>query len=386
MAAPALFTGVDAASLRARQGAKWNRHPEGVLAAWVADMDFQAAQPIRDAIIWTAEHSAFGYGRQEDTDTLLRACSDWMQRRHGWGPDPETGEALVDIVQGINAAIYTLTEPGDGVIVQGPIYPPFLNGIETLGRVVVDNRLLDVTGSAELDLEGLRTLAAGPRTRLLMLCNPHNPSGRVLRRGELEAIAAIAIEHDLTVLSDEIWMDVTYPGHRHIPIASLSPEIAARTITMTSATKSFNLGGVRCAVAFYGSPELRERYHRLPERIMGRPSIMGVRATIAAWNESEQWFNEVLPQLDGNRQALDAFLRERLALVRHRTPEGTYLAWLDFAAYNLSQPAADHLLERAKVALNAGPDFGGGESFARLNFATTPELLTEILERIAAAV
>ncbi len=155
---------------------------------------------------------------------------------------------------------------------------------------------------------------------------------------------------------------------------------------MTSATKTFNLGGVRCAVAYFGSPALRERFFTLPERIRGKPSTMGIRATIAAWTESEAWFEAVLPQLDTNRQALDAFIHERLPRVRHRTPEGTYLAWLDFGALNLEQPAAEHLLERAKVALNAGPDFGGDPWFARLNFATTPGMLSEMLERLAQAV
>ncbi len=282
-------------------------------------------------------------------------------------------------------AIHAFTDLGDGVIVQGPIYPPFLTSIKELSRTVVDNRLIDASGAAVLDLDGLRRVASDPRTKLLLLCNPHNPSGRVLRRDELEAIAAIAIECSLVVVADEIWMDVVYAGHRHIPFATLGSHVAERTITLTSATKSFNLGGVRCAVVIFGSPALRARFDGLPARMRGAPNVLGVRASVAAWCEGGAWFDAVMRQLDANRQALAAFVRERLPAVRHRVPEGTYLAWLDFAALNLDRPAAAFLLDRARVALYDGQDFGGGAHCARLNFATTPAILSEICERIAQA-
>jgi cystathionine beta-lyase len=376
--------GVTPEELRARRGTKWNRYAPDVLPAFIADMDFTVAEPVREAVVWSATHSAFGYGRLEDQEELFRAASRWLAARHGWEPDPAQFLSLADVLQGIYAVIYTLTEPGDGIIVQGPIYPPFLHGIESQGRRVIDNRLIDANGAAALDLDGLRRAAADPRTKLLLLCNPHNPAGRVLRREELEAIAAIAIEHDLVVLSDEIWMDIVYPGYRHIPFASLGPDVAARTITMTSATKSFNLGGLRCAVAIFGSPELRARFETLPPRVRGMPNVLGIRATIAAWTEGGPWFDTVMRQLDANRQALAAFLRERLPRVRYRPPEGTYMAWLDFSAYGLERPAV-MLLERGRVALSDGADYGD-PACARLNFATTPAILTEICERIATAV
>jgi len=376
-------TGVSPETLRARGGNKWNKYDADVLAAWIADMDFTVAEPVREAVAWAAAHSAFGYGRPEDHEALFRAASRWYAARHGWEPDPTAFLALSDVLQGIYAAIFTLTEPGDGVIVQGPIYPPFLQSIESLGRRVLDNRLHAPSDVAALDLDGLRRMAADPRAKLLLLCNPHNPTGRVFRREELAAIAAIALEYDLVVVADEIWMDVLYPGHRHVPFASLGPEVAARTLTLTSATKSFNLGGLRCAVAIVGSPELRARFETLPQRVRGMPNVLGIRATIAAWTEGGPWLDTVLRQLDANRQALAAFLRERLPRVRHRSPEGTYMAWLDFSAYGLERPAA-LLLERARVALSDGADFGDA-ACARLNFATTPAILNAICERIAAA-
>ena len=378
--------GVTETALRARLGAKWNKFEADVLPAWVADMDFTLPEAVRRAIVWSAEQSALGYDRPEDHTELFRAGAEWIARRHGWEPDPASFSVLGDLVQGLFVSIHGFSEPGDGVIVQGPIYPPFLTSIEALGRRVVDNRLVDVCSTGSIDLDGLRRLAREPHTKLLLLCNPHNPAGRVLRRDELDAIAAIAEDGDLTVVSDEIWMDVVYPGHHHIPFASLGPRVAERTITMTSATKSFNLGGMRCAVAIFGSPALRARFEALPSRIRGVPSVLGIRATVAAWREGGPWFDAVMRQLDANRRTLAAFVRDRLPQVRHRTPEGTYLAWLDFEALEWDRPAAAFLLEHARVALNDGADFGRAATCARLNFATTPAILAEICERIARAV
>lgn len=377
--------GVTAAALRARGGTKWTKHDEDVLAAWVADMDFPVAEPIRRTLIAAVERSALGYAPATQQEELFAACARWLERRYGWATNPIQYAILCDVVQGIHTALHTLTEPGDGVIVQGPIYPPFLTSIELQGRRVIDNRLTDPTGAAALDLDELRRQAADPRTTLLLLCNPHNPTGRVYTRAELEGIAQIAIDHDLTVLSDEIWMDIIYPGHRHIPFQALGPEIAARTVTMTSATKSFNLGGMRCAVAIFGSPALQERFDRLPSRIRGTANTLAVLATIAAWDECEGWFDAALGRLDANRLQVIEFMRTRLPEVKQRPPEGTFVTWLDFSAYQLELPAADYLLNRARVALNDGAAFGGDAGCARLNFATSPAILSEICERIAAS-
>jgi cysteine-S-conjugate beta-lyase len=376
---------LDETALRACRGVKWDKHGDGVLPAWVADMDFDVPNAVREAVIRSAERSALGYERPEDYADLYAACSRWMGARHGWAPDPATFGALTDLVQGLLLSVHALSEPGDGVIVQGPVYPAFLNSIQQLGRRLADNRLLDVSGAAALDIPDLRALAAEPRNRFLLLCNPHNPSGRVLRADELAAIADIALEHDLTVVSDEIWMDVTYPGHRYVPLATVSPAIAARTVTLTGASKSFNLGGLRCAVAIFGSPALRQRFEALPPRLRGVPNVLALRATTAAWRDGGPWFDAVLRQLDANRQRLAAFVRERLPRVRHRSPEGTYLGWLDFSGLGLDRSAAAFLLEEARVALSDGVEFGGDARCARLNFATTPVLLDAILERMARA-
>lgn len=377
--------GITVESVRARLGAKWTKYGDAALGAWVADMDFAAPEPVRDVLAWSARQSALGYERAEDTQALFKAASGWMASRHGWEPDPSTFATLADLVQGLLLAVHAFTEPGDGVIVQGPIYPPFLTIITMLGRRIVDNRLIDPCGAAALDLDGLRRLAADPGTKLLLLCNPHNPTGRVMRREELEAIAAIAIDHDLAVVADEVWMDITYPGYRHIPFASLGEDVARRTLTLTSTSKSFNIAGLRCALAIFGSPEVRKRFEVLPARMWGAANVIGIRASIAAWTECGPWLDAVLCQLDANRQAVAAWVRDRLPGVKHRTPEGTYLAWLDFEELGFRQPASAFLLERACVAVNNGADFGAADHCARLNFATTAEILKEICDRICDA-
>lgn len=378
--------GVTESSLRARRGAKWTKFGDDVLGAWVADMDYPAPPPVLEALADAAACSALGYERADEAEAVFAAAAQWLASRHGWRTDPTAFALLTDLVQGLLAAVWAFTDPGDGVIVQTPIYPPFLTSVTALGRRLVENRLVDACGEAALDLEELRRLAADPRTRLLLLCNPHNPSGRVLRRDELEAIAAIAEEHDLIVVSDEVWMDIVYPGYRHIPFATLGDGAARRTVTLTSAGKTFNIAGLRCSMAIFGSPALRERFDACPPRLRGTVNVLGLRASIAAWRDGGPWLEAVLRQLRANRDTVATFVRSRLPGVRHRAPEGTYLAWLDFGALDLDRSAAAYLLERAHVGLSDGAEFGGDSRCARLNFATTPAILEEILERIARAV
>jgi cysteine-S-conjugate beta-lyase len=380
-------TGVTEAALRSRRGNKWSKYDADVLPAWVADMDFPVAEPIRRTLLEAVENSALGYGRMEAQEELFAACVSWLSRRHGWWPEAAWFISIGDVVQGIHIAITAFTEPGDGVIVQGPIYPPFLTSVEALGRRVVDNRVIDPTGKAAFNLDELRAQAADPHTKMLLLCNPHNPTGRVLTRAELETIAQIALEHDLIVIADEIWMDITYAGHQHIPFQTLGPEVAARTITFTSATKSFNLGGIRTAVGIFGTQALHERFDAaVHPRIRGSVNTLGLRATIAAWTEGEQWFEAAMRQLDENRRWVTRYVAEQMPGVQQRLPEGTFLTWLDFGDLKLDVPAAEFLLDRARVGLNDGAAFGGDAHCARLNFATSPAILAEICERIARAV
>jgi cystathionine beta-lyase len=230
--------------------------------------------------------------------------------------------------------------------------------------------------------------APDPRTRMLIFCHPQNPTGRAYSRAELEAVAAFAIRHDLVVVSDEIHADIVYPGNTHIPLASLHPEIAARTITITSATKSFNIPALRCAVMHFGSPALKGRFgRRIPLRLLGSPGVTGVDATVAAWDDGQSWLDEILAQLRVNRDWLSHTIKADLPGVTMRLPEATYLAWLDCRALDLPCPAGKFFLDHARVGLNFGETFGAEYTgFARLNFATPAPILRQIVARMVESV
>jgi cystathionine beta-lyase len=223
---------------------------------------------------------------------------------------------------------------------------------------------------------------------MLIFCHPQNPTGRAFTGAELEEVADFAIRHDLVVVSDEIHADIVYPGNTHIPLASLHPEIAARTITITSATKSFNIPALRCAVMHFGAPALKERFEkRIPSRLLGSPGVTGVDATVAAWDDGQPWLDEILAQLRANRDWLAATLAAELPGVTMRVPEATYLAWLDCRELELPCPAGQFFLDQARVGLNFGQTFGADYAgFARVNFATPPAILREIVKRMGEAV
>ena len=377
---------IELASLRQRRGIKWTLYPDDVLPAWVADMDWPLAPPIRDAVERLARHDDLGYAYRPWDASVPAAFAHWMQQQFGWEIDPMRIVVVSDLIQAILATIEVWTEPGDGVIIQTPIYPPFLESVQQSGRALVDNPLRRGPTRYELDIDALRQ-AIDDRTRLLLLCNPHNPTGRVFERAELEALAEIVLEHELIVASDEIHADLVYPGATHIPFATLGPEIAARTITLTSATKAFNIAGARCAVMYFGSQELRQRFDTIPQRLLGTPSNIGIDTTVAAWREGSPWLAAVLAQLHENRNRLTAFLEQELPEVGYLSPEGTYLAWLDCTALALPGGPQTFFLERARVALSDGAEFSAyTDQCVRLNFATTPAILDEILTRMAEAV
>jgi cystathionine beta-lyase len=347
-------------------------------------MDFPVAEPIRRRLQRALDVGDTGYPLHPAPTRLPALFAERAERRYGWRVEPRRVELLSEVVQGMYVAISQFTEPGEGVIVQTPIYAPFLGAVRGLGRTLRENPLRAVSGGYEVDLEGLREQAA--HARMLLLCNPHNPSGRVLRREELEGIAKIALEHELVIVSDEIHADLVYRGHRHVPIASLSPEIEARTITLTAGSKAFNIAGLRVGLAIFGSEELKRRFLRFDRHLRGGLGGLGILALEAAWSHADPWLEEVVPYLEANRDFVAAFVEAALPGVRHVAPEGTYLAWLDCRALELAPSPQRFFLERAKVGLSDGPTFGmPGEGFVRLNFATSRPLLTRALEQMATA-
>lgn len=370
--------------LRARTGGKWRMFPPDVLPAFVAEMDFKVAPAVQSAIERFSEQQDYGYGQFTDPNGLFEAFAAWMSRRHGWELDPALTIATSDVVQGLVATLLAFSERGDGVIAQTPVYPPFLMSIKWTDRRLVDNPLVDDGARYVIDFEGLERAAND--AAVLFLCNPQNPTGRVFEQSELERVAAIAAEHNLTIVSDEIHADLVYPGRRHVPMETIAGA-AARTVTLTSATKGFNIPGLRAAIAHFGSAELKGRFEsRIAEHLLGGPNRIGIAATIAAWREGEAWLDEVMAYLERNRERVARWAAEnRLGC---HAPEATYLAWFDCRGLKLDEDTTpqQHFLERARVALSQGGDFGeAGKGHVRLNFATSQELLEEILGRLAGA-
>ena len=381
---PARLDALSEAVLRQRSGEKWRFYPPDVLALWVADMDYPCAEPIRRRLQRALDVGDTGYPLHPMPTPLPALFAERAARRYGWAVEPRRIELISEVVQGMYVAITQFSEPGEGVIVQTPIYPPFLLAVKDLGRTLRENPLRLGARGYELDLEGLRQQAAA--ARVLLFCNPHNPTGRVFRRDELEAIATIAIEHDLVVVADEIHADLVYRGGRHIPFASLSPEAEARTITLTAGSKAFNIAGMRCALAIFGSSALRRRFLGFERHLRGGLGSLGILALEAAWSHADPWLDEVLAYLEANRDFVAEFVRSELPGVRHFAPEGTYLAWLDCRALGLAPTPHQFFLERAKVGLSDGPGFGTpGQGFLRLNFATSRAILTRALEQMAKA-
>jgi cystathionine beta-lyase len=383
---------LDLARLRRRRGEKWRLYPPDVLPAWVAEMDFPLAAPIRRAVEEALAADDLGYPVNPRPQDLPSVFAARMAERFGWRIDPQRVEVLTDVVQGIYVALDRFAAPGQGVVVQTPVYPPFLHAVRDTGRRLVENPLVEGPGRYEMDLDGLRA-AIDPETRVLLLCHPQNPTGRVFERGELEPLAELALRHDWVVVSDEIHADLVYPGSegreagaRHVPFASLAPEVEARTITLTSATKAFNIPGLRCALAHFGSAELLHRFRSLPRHVRGGIGSLGLAATAAAWSEAQPWLDHVLRTLAGHRAFVADFVGAALPGVRHHPPEASYLAWLDCRSLGLGPSPQRFFLEHARVALSPGEAFGRpGEGFVRLNFATSRALLGEILERMAKA-
>ncbi|MEU6669200.1 aminotransferase class I/II-fold pyridoxal phosphate-dependent enzyme [Streptomyces sp. NPDC046727] len=376
-----MFDDLDVRTLYRRPGVKWNRVEPDVLPAWIAEMDFPPADSVREALLRCVEDD-LGYpswdGRSADTP-LRAAFAERMRERHGWALDPSHVREFTDINQGVQAVLNVATRPGDGIVVHTPAYPPFLETIAGMNRRLHPLPYTPDGDSWTFDADRLdRELGERP-ARVLLLVNPHNPTGRVLRRDELETLARLAQRHDLLVIADEIHSDLVHDPHRHIPFASLSPEVAARTVTLTSATKAFNVPGVRCAVAHVGAAEVRAALEN-PSHLYGEPNTFGVAATLAAWREGDAWLSELRPVLARNA----ALVGERLPSgVRYRVPQATFLAWLDCRELALDTDPHSFFLDKARVLLNDGRTFGpGGEGFVRLNFGTSQEILRDILGRI----
>ena len=381
---PHSFDALTEPVLRARSGEKWQQYGPEALPLWVADMDFEVAAPIRRRLARALAVGDLGYPLHPRPTRIPDLTAARMRERFGYAFARNQVELVSEVVQAMHVSLVQLTQPGDGVITQTPIYPPFLHVIREHGRTLLANEMRRGPEGYALELDDLR--AKAKQAKLLLLCNPHNPTGRSFRREELEAVAAIAREHDLTVISDEIHADLVFAPSRHIPFASLSDDTAARTITLYAASKAFNIAGLRCAVAIFGSAELKRRFNEFPRHLRGGLNGPGILATEAAWTHGDAWLADALAYLRANRDFVADFVKRELPGVVHHAPEATYLAWLDCRALKLAPTPHEFFLKHAKVALSEGPNFGPpGEGFVRLNFATSRAILERALGQLAKA-
>ena len=353
-----------------------------MLPLWVAEMDIVPAEPIRAAVTDAMERGDTGYPWAAD---YAEALAGFAGMRWGWHPEPATMAIVPDVMLGVVEVLKVLTSPGDRVVVNSPVYPPFFQFVNHLDRRVVEAPL---RADGRIDLQNLddalREAARGGGRAAYLLCNPHNPTGAVHTAEELTAALALAKEHEVRVIADEIHAPLVYRDAAFTPAVTVPG--GERAISLMSASKAFNLAGLKAAMAVPG-PEVVADLRRIPEEVSHGASHLGVIAHCAAYRDGGRWLDALLAGLDENRQLLADLLAKHLPEVGFHRPQGTYLAWLDFRALGLGPDPAAVLRERAGVALHPGPGFGtGGEGHARLNFGTAPEIVTEAITRIAAGV
>ena len=360
---------------------KWQRYADDVLPLWVADMDFVSPPEVVSALQSRVAHGVFGYGRV--TDALHETLCEWSATHYDWSIEPDWQVWVPGVVPALHLAAQAFCSPGQGVMTATPIYPPFLRVAERSGRVAERVMLAEpevAGGPWCLDLEALEA-AITPQTRLLLWCHPHNPTGRVWDERELQALGELAERHDLLVVSDELHCDLILdPSRKHRPLASLSPALAERTVTLWAPSKTFNIAGLSSACAVIPDPGLRRRFREAAAGLLPDVNVLGMTATQAAYAHGEPWRRELLTTLNANLQCL----REHVARwpgVAMSPPEATYLAWLDLRDAGLGASPQRDLLETARVALSDGADFGC-PGFARLNFGTPTSLLEQALERL----
>ena len=359
---------------------------EDAIPMWVADMDFEAPPAVVEAISRRAAHGIYGYPLVPPS--FWQVAIDWLRRRHGWQVEKSWMAKTPGIVPALNYAVRAFSKPGDGVIIQTPVYFPFYHAVENNGRRVIRNPLRFDGRRYVMDLDDLRAKIDAPG-QMLILCSPHNPVGRVWTLEELEALSRIAVERDLLIVSDEIHHDLVYQGHTHHVLASLSPELAQQAITCIAPSKTFNIPGLSTAVVIAPNPDLLKKFEDEAERAgfeLGQ--VFGIVGFEAAYAHGEDWLDELLPYLEANVDFLEKFLTERIPKVRLIRPEGTYLALLDCRGLGIEPSALNEFfLKKARVYFSDGAAFGDEiEGFVRINFACPRAILREALERIERAV
>jgi cysteine-S-conjugate beta-lyase len=362
---------------------KWGIYQDDVIPLWVADMDFVSPDPIIKALQQRIDHGVFGYSRPSQLLTL--AIIERLQRLYGWQISQQNVVFIPGIVSGLNVTFQALAAPGEGILAQPPVYFHFLRDPVQHGRILQDPPLVANGDSYEIDFDQFER-AITAKTRIFVLCNPHNPVGRVFTKAELERMAEICLRHRLVICSDEIHCDLVFAPHRHIPIATLGPEVEDCTVTLMAPSKTYNIAGLECGYAIITNAELRNKWKDFCYGLIPGVNIMGHVAALAGLKEGQDWLDQVLAYLQGNRDYLSLFLCEKMPEIRMSRVEATYLGWLDCRKSDIAKNPADFFLRNAGVALSDGADFGkGGSGFVRLNFACPREKLVLALNRMKSA-
>ena len=375
---------ISLAELRRRRSAKWRTYPSDVLPLPVAEMDFPLAAPVAEALHAAIRRSDVGYA--SPNSGLAEALAGFTARRWGWQVDPahvalapEVGVAVVEVLR-------LLVQPGDRVVINPPVYDSFFPWLAEVGCQMVEVPLRQAGDGWALDLDAMES-AFHDGARVHLLCSPHNPTGTLHHRQDLERLAALAARYGVTVLSDEIHAPLVLPGRTHHPFVSVSPEAAGHGMVFTSASKAWNLAGLKCAAIVTADPATRRLVERLPEELPWRAGHLGVLAGIAAFQQGEPWLEEVLGVLDHHRRYLAELLAARVPAIRYRPPDASYLAWLDCTALGLGDDPSAFFLSRGRVALSSGPSFGRpGVGHVRLNMGTSRQVLAVAVDRMAAAI
>jgi cystathionine beta-lyase len=368
---------------RGSGSAKWTSYPPDVLPMWVADMDFAVAPEIVDALRRRLDHPVFGYATA--TAELREQIVASLHERYAWTIAADEIVFLPGVEPGFNMALKALTTSGDGVVVNTPVYPPILAAPGHWGLRRLDVPLVpDAAGRYGMDRDAFR--AALTNASIYLLCNPHNPVGKMFRRDELEALAADCLARDAWIVSDEIHCDLAFDGRRHVPIASLDEAVAKRTITLMAASKTWNIAGLKTAFAIVKDASVRRRFDAMRLGMVDSVNVFGLTATLAAYRDGEPWRRALLEHLAGNRDHLVDAVRTKLPGIRMTNPEGTFLAWLDCSALGLEPDPQQFFLERGRLALSAGADFGADHrAWVRLNFGCTRATLDDGIDRLVSA-
>ena len=368
---------------------KWDlRETKGssdIIPMWVADMDFKAPPEIIEALVKRAQHGIFGY--TFPYDSYKNSIVNWMKKRHDLTINEEWITVTPGVVPALSTAVNAYTKPGDKILIQPPVYHPFKKVIEGNGRVALENRLIYKDNYYFMDFENLEILLK-EGVSMFVLCSPHNPVGRVWKHDELNRLAELCLTYDTLIVSDEIHSDLIMPGKKHLPMAMICQNTGNRLITLTAASKTFNLAGLSCSSILIEDPKLRNVFQKtLLKQSITMPNIFGLTAAEAAYNHCEEWLDSLILYINENYLFLEEYIKKNLPEIEVTLLEGTYLAWLDFSGFNISDERIDEILfQKARIWLDNGPQFGtGGKGFQRINLACPRSVLEEALSRLKSA-